>query len=93
MTVASNAPQSADKKVNQRADEMREQNDQDPDDLVAALIAFLRRAIHQHPDPEDGSEQTEWQDEQQRENFDNAESDHAEHNFPFVSELNRWRDI
>jgi hypothetical protein len=42
--------------INQRADQVREEDDEDLDDFVVALAGFLGGTVHQHPDPE-GEEQ------------------------------------
>ena len=47
----------AGEKVDQCADQVREQDDQNPDDLVIALTAFLRGAVDDHPDPEHRADQ------------------------------------
>ena len=46
----------ANQKIQERADKMREDDHQNPDDLVIALARLLGDAIHQHPNPK-GKEQ------------------------------------
>jgi hypothetical protein len=49
------------KEIDQSADEMCKQNDQNPNNLFVVLIPFLRRTINEHPNPEDRAEQTDGQ--------------------------------
>src|SRR5882672_9129251 len=69
------------KEIDQSADEMRKQNDQNPNNLFVVLIAFLGRAIDEHPNPEDRAEQTN--DQKQRTKHQFKEAKKAKHGIPF----------
>src|SRR6266542_2479661 len=71
----------AHQEVEQRAQEMGEQNNENPSQLVIALAGFFGGAIHQHPNPKHRAEHRQaesCQGEQQSE-----DSEHPNHNISF----------
>ena len=54
----------AHEEIDQRADEMGEDDNQYPDQLVIALAGFLGGAFNKHPDPEDRSENPDAHEQQ-----------------------------
>ena len=69
------------KEIDQSAEEMGQQNDQNPNNLFIVLIPFLRRAIDKHPNPEDRPDQTNDQKQRNKHQFNEAKE--AKHKISF----------
>jgi hypothetical protein len=63
-SVLGNALRSTNEVVDKCANQLRENDDYDPNDLVVSLTRLFRRAIHDHPNPENQGGDNEKEKEQ-----------------------------
>jgi hypothetical protein len=63
-SVLGNALRSTNEVVDKGANQLRENDDHDPNNLVVSLTRLFRRALHDHPNPENQGGDSEKEKEQ-----------------------------